>query len=213
LRCKLAKIGVGKAAEAVPHRKKLPVRWIPPEVALHDKFSVKSDVWSFGIVLSEIMTYGRLPYPGMRNAEVVTKVCAGYRMQRPPNCPKVIYQIMLDCWKEEPDMRPSFVAITKRLEELYSASPSEGEETTWEIERSEVIFERLLKGKQAQKIWKGTLRKTPVAIKSLVGGTVKIELAKVELMKKLKHKHILQLCAMCTVKRPLYIITELMGTW
>ena len=210
LRCKLAKIGVGKTAEVIPHRKKLPVRWIPPEVALHDKFSVKSDVWSFGIVLSEIMTYGRLPYPGMRNAEVVTKVCAGYRMQRPPNCPKVVYQIMLDCWKEEPDIRPSFVAITKRLEELYSTSPSEGEETTWEIERSEVSFERLLKGKQAQKIWKGTLRKTPVAIKCLVGGTIKIELAKVELMKKLKHKHILQLCAMCTTKEPAYIITEFM---
>ena len=78
---------------------KFPIKWTAPEAALRNKFSVKSDVWSFGILLTEVVTYGRIPYPGMTNAEVLQQLEGGYRMPAPPGCPELLYQIMLDCWK------------------------------------------------------------------------------------------------------------------
>jgi serine/threonine protein kinase len=65
-----------------------------------NKFSIKSDVWSFGILLTEVITYGRIPYPGMNNAEVLQQVEKGYRMPCPHGCPELLYTIMLDCWKQ-----------------------------------------------------------------------------------------------------------------
>lgn len=75
-----------------------------------------SDVWSFGILLTEIVTYGRVPYPGMHNAEVLRQVEAGYRMPSPPGCPAELYDLMLECWSAEETVRPSFSAIHGRLE-------------------------------------------------------------------------------------------------
>lgn len=66
---------------------KFPIKWTAPEAAIYNKFSIKSDVWSFGIVLSEIITYGRTPYPSMSNQEVLQKVSNSYRMPQPSNCP------------------------------------------------------------------------------------------------------------------------------
>lgn len=66
---------------------KFPIKWTAPEAALFNRFSIKSDVWSFGIVLSEIITYGRTPYPSMSNQEVLQKVSNNYRMPQPANCP------------------------------------------------------------------------------------------------------------------------------
>jgi fyn-related kinase len=56
-------------------------------------------VWAFGILLTELVTYGRIPYPGMTNAEVLQQVERGYRMPCPPNCPQELYELMLDTWK------------------------------------------------------------------------------------------------------------------
>ncbi|XP_056284306.1 tyrosine-protein kinase SRK2 [Pseudoliparis swirei] len=98
---------------------KFPVKWTAPE-AIHDnKFSIKSDVWSFGILLYEIMTFGQTPYPSMTNFQVVQKLATGYRMPCPPNCPKVMYDIMTDCWKEEEQDRPTFETLHWKLEDFY----------------------------------------------------------------------------------------------
>lgn len=43
---------------------RFPIKWTAPEAANYSKFSIKSDVWSFGILLTELVTYGRIPYPG-----------------------------------------------------------------------------------------------------------------------------------------------------
>lgn len=67
---------------------KFPIKWTAPEAAIYNKFSIKSDVWSFGIVLSEIITYGRTPYPTLSNQEVLQKVSGSYRMEQPQNCPQ-----------------------------------------------------------------------------------------------------------------------------
>ncbi|EDR48627.1 uncharacterized protein MONBRDRAFT_44220 [Monosiga brevicollis MX1] len=98
---------------------KFPIKWTAPEAALMNRFSIKSDVWAFGILLTELVTYGRIPYPGMTNAEVLQQVERGYRMPAPTNCPPELYNIMLDCWKFKPDERPTFETLQYRLEDFF----------------------------------------------------------------------------------------------
>ena len=99
-------------------RTKFPVKWISPEAAMYNKFSIKSDVWSFGILLMELVTFGCVPYPGMSNAEMLQELEQGYRMPCPPDIPERLYAIMLDCWKTNAVDRPTFKALQWRLEVL-----------------------------------------------------------------------------------------------
>ncbi|XP_070705499.1 tyrosine-protein kinase FRK [Pempheris klunzingeri] len=124
--CKVADFGLArvfmKENENVYEAKegsKFPVKWTAPE-AIHDnKFSIKSDVWSFGVLLYEIMTFGQMPYQAMTNYQVVQRVPQGYRMPCPPNCPKVMYDIMMDCWKQDEQDRPTFETLQWRLEDFF----------------------------------------------------------------------------------------------
>ena len=87
---------------------KVPLKWTAPEVILFNQLTIKSDVWSYGVFLTELVTHGHDPYPGMTNDEVLVQVKQGYRMPPPPGCPDSLYQIMLDCWKTDPKERPTF---------------------------------------------------------------------------------------------------------
>ena len=122
--CKVSDFQQAKVLEddiyEAPEGSKFPIKWIAPEAALYNRFSIKSDVWSFGIVMYETITYGRFPYPGMTNAEVLKKVDAGYRMGCPPNCPQKLHDIMLDCWREDPTSRPTFQHLQWQLEEFFT---------------------------------------------------------------------------------------------
>ena len=100
---------------------RFPIKWTAPEAAWYNRFTIKSDVWSFGIVLYEIITYGRFLYPGMNNAQVLEQIQQGYRMPRPMGCPDKLYDIMLDCWREEPANRPTFETLQWQLEEFFTA--------------------------------------------------------------------------------------------
>nr|XP_020468579.1 tyrosine-protein kinase FRK [Monopterus albus] len=103
---------------------KFPVKWTAPE-AIHDnKFTIKSDVWSFGILLYEIVTFGQMPYPDMTNFQVVQRISQGYRMPCPPNCPKPMYNIMMDCWKKNEQDRPTFETLQWKLEEFFDMDVS-----------------------------------------------------------------------------------------
>ena len=105
-----------------------PIKWTAPEAALYNRFTIKSDVWSFGILLYEILTYGRFPYPGMSNYEVLEKVPQGYRMPPPSGCPDSLYQIMMECWRDDPSMRPTFETLQWKMEEFFSeGSDSSGQ--------------------------------------------------------------------------------------
>lgn len=96
---------------------KFPIKWAAPEVISYARFSTKSDVWSFAITLWELWMLGRTPYPTFTNAEVVDKVVDGYRLPRPPLATLQMHQLMLDCWHKDPECRPSFTEVVRRLEE------------------------------------------------------------------------------------------------
>ncbi|XP_058029606.1 tyrosine-protein kinase FRK [Ahaetulla prasina] len=101
------------------HETKLPVKWTAPEAIRSNRFSIKSDVWSFGILLFEIITYGKMPYAGLLGFQVLQKLDQGYRIPQPANCPLELYNTMLQCWNAEPKERPTFETLHWRLEDYY----------------------------------------------------------------------------------------------
>ena len=106
--------------EAEAHIRKVSFnKWTAPENALYNHFTIKSDVWSFSILLYEIVTYGRFPYPGMNNAQVLEALQVGYRMPRPMGCPEQLYEIMKECWKDDAACRPTFETLQWKLEEFF----------------------------------------------------------------------------------------------
>ncbi|XP_074530436.1 tyrosine-protein kinase ITK/TSK [Halichoeres trimaculatus] len=94
---------------------KFPVKWSAPEVIRYSKFSSKSDVWSFGVLMWEVFTEGRLPYENRTNAEVVESLNSGLRLIKPRLAPDAVHQLMEWCWKEKPDDRPSFALLLHEL--------------------------------------------------------------------------------------------------
>ncbi|XP_071819474.1 uncharacterized protein [Apostichopus japonicus] len=100
--------------------KKIPVKWCSLETIFSGICSLKSDVWSFGVVLHEIFTLGGSPYPGMALRFLVNKLREGYRMEKAEHCPDDIYQLMLRCWQEDPADRPKFVDLSEELGELLA---------------------------------------------------------------------------------------------
>jgi c-src tyrosine kinase len=101
---------------------KLPIKWTAPE-ALRQKISTsKSDVWSYGIVMWEIYSYGRAPYPRMSQKEVVDAVATGYRMEKPDSCPADLHtKIMAWCWEIDAKNRPSFKQLSDKLKKFTVA--------------------------------------------------------------------------------------------
>lgn len=90
---------------------KFPIKWSAPECICYRRFSVKSDVWSYGILLQEIQTKGAVPYPGMTNAQVAEEVPRGLRMLQSKEVPNAIYDMMLKCWSNSPEDRPTFTYL------------------------------------------------------------------------------------------------------
>lgn len=95
-----------------------PIRWTAPEAILYRKFTHKSDVWSFGIVMWEIWTQGQHPYAEFSNVEVKEKVVQGIRLFQPNNCPIQVYELMMKCWNSEANSRPSFLDLFNALNSI-----------------------------------------------------------------------------------------------
>ncbi|XP_067203593.1 tyrosine-protein kinase Abl isoform X2 [Linepithema humile] len=101
---------------------KFPIKWTAPEGLAYNKFSTKSDVWAFGILLWEIATYGMSPYPGVDLTDVYHMLEKGYRMEIPPGCPPKVYELMRQCWQWAAADRPTFKEIHHSLENMFQES-------------------------------------------------------------------------------------------
>ncbi|KAL1789765.1 proto-oncoprotein tyrosine-protein kinase receptor Ret [Sigmodon hispidus] len=101
---------------------RIPVKWMAIESLFDHIYTTQSDVWSFGVLLWEIVTLGGNPYPGIPPERLFTLLKTGHRMERPDNCSEEMYRLMLQCWKQEPDKRPVFADISKDLEKMMVKS-------------------------------------------------------------------------------------------
>ncbi|XP_063305380.1 tyrosine-protein kinase CSK isoform X2 [Pelobates fuscus] len=115
---KVSDFGLTKEASAIQDTSKLPVKWTAPEALREKLFSTKSDVWSFGILLWEIYSFGRVPYPRIALKDVVPRVEKGYKMDAPDGCPPVVYDVMKQCWHLDTNQRPSFRKLREQLEHI-----------------------------------------------------------------------------------------------
>uniref|UniRef100_A0A3P8QY09 Tyrosine-protein kinase n=1 Tax=Astatotilapia calliptera TaxID=8154 RepID=A0A3P8QY09_ASTCA len=101
---------------------KFPIKWTAPESLAYNTFSIKSDVWAFGVLLWEIATYGMSPYPGIDLSQVYDLLEKGYRMEQPEGCPPKVYELMRACWQWSPLDRPSFAEIHQAFETMFHGS-------------------------------------------------------------------------------------------
>ncbi|KAH8307764.1 hypothetical protein KR044_012910 [Drosophila immigrans] len=101
---------------------KLPIKWTAPEALKNGRFSNKSDMWSYGILLWEIYSFGRVPYPRIPLADVVKHVEVGYKMEAPEGCPSEIYEMMRQAWELNPAKRPTFAELKVKLQLLNNAT-------------------------------------------------------------------------------------------
>ncbi|XP_061926885.1 insulin-like peptide receptor isoform X1 [Apis cerana] len=93
----------------------LPVRWMAPESLKDGVFSSYSDVWSYGVVLWEMVTFASQPYQGLSNEQVLRYVIEGGVMERPENCPELLYELMKRTWRHKATRRPTFMDIASML--------------------------------------------------------------------------------------------------
>ncbi|XP_042251708.1 tyrosine-protein kinase SYK isoform X1 [Thunnus maccoyii] len=122
---KISDFGLSKAvAEEQNYYKakghgKWPVKWYAPECINYFKFSSKSDVWSFGVLMWEAYSFGQKPYKGMKGNDVMQMIESGQRMDTPVNCPPEMYDLMRACWTYKVEERPKFSVVEPRLREYY----------------------------------------------------------------------------------------------
>ncbi|XP_028988539.1 ephrin type-A receptor 4b isoform X2 [Betta splendens] len=122
--CKVSDFGLSRVLEDDPEAAyttrggKIPIRWTAPEAIAYRKFTSASDVWSYGIVMWEVISYGERPYWEMSNQDVIKAIDEGYRLPAPMDCPVVLHQLMLDCWEKGRSDRPKFGQIVSILDKL-----------------------------------------------------------------------------------------------
>lgn len=96
----------------------IPIRWMPLESILYNKYTIESDIWAFGVVLWEIFSFAIQPYFGMTHEEVVKYVKDGSMLTCPENTPLVLYNLMTQCWNPKPNERPAFMYIQQTLHQI-----------------------------------------------------------------------------------------------
>uniref|UniRef100_A0A8D3B1U1 receptor protein-tyrosine kinase n=1 Tax=Scophthalmus maximus TaxID=52904 RepID=A0A8D3B1U1_SCOMX len=130
LECKVSDFGLSRVLEDdaegtyTTRGGKIPIRWTAPEAIAYRKFASASDVWSFGIVMWEVMAFGERPYWDMSNHEVMKAINEAFRLPAPMDCPSAIYQLMLQCWQHDRSKRPRFSDIVNILDKLLRSPES-----------------------------------------------------------------------------------------
>ncbi|KAL6482952.1 hypothetical protein MHYP_G00078240 [Metynnis hypsauchen] len=130
MECKVSDFGLSRVLEDDPEGTyttsggKIPIRWTAPEAIAYRKFTSASDVWSFGIVMWEVMAFGERPYWDMSNHEVMKAINEAFRLPAPMDCPSAVYQLMLQCWLQDRSKRPRFQDIVSLLDKLLKSPDS-----------------------------------------------------------------------------------------
>lgn len=127
---KIADFGLSRNIYNADYYKKttdgrLPVKWMAPEALFDRKYTAKSDVWSFGVLLWEVFTLGGTPYPSVPVEKLFGLLREGHRMEKPPHSSLEIYDMMLDCWHQSPHQRPSFMDLVLDLDRILAICVSE----------------------------------------------------------------------------------------
>lgn len=125
----------------------MPVKWMAIESLTDRIFSSQTDVWSYGILIWELFSLGKVPYPGKlvlnqidriykqpncwfsfagmeADHQLITQLQNGYRMDKPEFAPNSMATIMSDCWKAEPKERPTFSQLEERIGDQLESSVS-----------------------------------------------------------------------------------------
>ncbi|CAH8870213.1 unnamed protein product [Trichobilharzia szidati] len=125
-----------KRNEVIVCSGRVPIRWLACETLTHRIYSFKTDVWAYGVTIWEIFTFGDKPFDRIETANVKDHVLAGGRLPQPDICTLELYQVMLNCWNENPDARPSFVELYNMFKDfarqphLYLYSRNESSSNT-----------------------------------------------------------------------------------
>ncbi|XP_056400191.1 tyrosine-protein kinase STYK1-like [Hyla sarda] len=116
--CGLGLAAIQYRTGSVPARRaaQVPLKWQSPERLKGSDITEKSDVWSFGILLYEMMTLGSPPYPDVDPSQLPSKLQKNYRMEQPPQCGPRLYEVMSSCWQWEALLRPCFTDVVKQLQ-------------------------------------------------------------------------------------------------
>ncbi|XP_017329813.1 hepatocyte growth factor receptor isoform X2 [Ictalurus punctatus] len=104
---------------------KLPVKWMALESLQTHKFTTKSDVWSFGVLLWELMTRGAPPYSDVNSFDITVFLLQGRRLLQPEFCPDALYNVMIECWHPKPERRPTFSELVSRISAIFSSFSGE----------------------------------------------------------------------------------------
>ncbi|XP_051986945.1 macrophage-stimulating protein receptor [Xyrauchen texanus] len=104
---------------------KLPVKWMALESLQTQKFTTKSDVWSFGVLMWEMMTRGANPYPDVDPYDITCYLIQGRRLPQPQYCLDSLWSILVQCWHPEPEGRPGFSTLVQDLKQILSSLEGE----------------------------------------------------------------------------------------
>lgn len=127
---KIADFGLARDIHHSDYYKKkksglLPIKWMALEALYHQVYTTKSDVWSFGVLMWEIMTLGGSPYPSIPSQQLYQLLKSGHRMEKPQNCSLEMYLMMRECWEEDPDKRPTFTSLVENLDRMLTIASDE----------------------------------------------------------------------------------------
>ncbi|XP_068732337.1 tyrosine-protein kinase receptor Tie-1-like isoform X4 [Montipora capricornis] len=122
-RCKVTDFGMARNVGqddiyTKKSRGRLPVKWTACEALLYGVYTTQSDVWSYGILLYEILTIGGSPYPDTNARLIANKLQQGYRMPKPRHVDSKLYEIMMKCWEEDPSDRPTFEKLRRTMKDM-----------------------------------------------------------------------------------------------
>ncbi|XP_065905859.1 muscle, skeletal receptor tyrosine-protein kinase-like isoform X2 [Dysidea avara] len=123
LEIKIADFGLSRDINSTDYyrvhgRAVLPIRWMAPESIMYGKFTMATDVWSFGIVMWEVFTYGQQPYVGLTNEEVISSVTKQGTLEPPTGCPPQVTKVMTQCWSQSPGSRPNVSKLHTAIQQL-----------------------------------------------------------------------------------------------